>query len=103
MGRFQKSSNELSAWKIIWLLRHIPHPKDLLYPLLKTDSSLDTSKETRVDAIERAWLELSGLKLNDAMLRYAVPYFVEEIMDSLPNSELFSDFLYAVFNRGHYL
>jgi hypothetical protein len=37
------------------------------------------------------------------MLRFIVPHFVEKVMDKLPNSELFADFLYNTFRLGNYM
>jgi hypothetical protein len=37
------------------------------------------------------------------MLRTIVPHFVENVMDVVPDPELFSDFLYTTFRQGHYL
>jgi len=102
----REAKNDESKWRVIYFLRHIPSPiKSPVYPLFaqKDTSAVDTSQESRTHAIESAWLELTGLRLTIAMLRFVIPYFVENIMDHLKSVDLFSDFLYSSFNRGGYL
>ncbi|KAI1720221.1 CBF/Mak21 family domain-containing protein [Ditylenchus destructor] len=96
-----KTSDKTAKWKLLWFMRFASHPG--VKVLYLSPRTAGPSKEERLNCLEKAWIELSGLKLSDPMLRFIVPYFIDNIMDHLPNSEFFSDFLYKIFKRGDYL
>uniref|UniRef100_A0A915DFB1 CCAAT-binding factor domain-containing protein n=1 Tax=Ditylenchus dipsaci TaxID=166011 RepID=A0A915DFB1_9BILA len=102
--QIMNATTEECKWKIIWFLRFHPMPSSAaICSPNKKGKALKIVKELCYECMRKAWLEVSGLQLSNSMLLFVVPHFVEKLMDLLPSTELFSDFLYRTFNSGGYL
>uniref|UniRef100_A0A914CZH5 CCAAT-binding factor domain-containing protein n=1 Tax=Acrobeloides nanus TaxID=290746 RepID=A0A914CZH5_9BILA len=100
-SRISKSLSESAKWNLYWFMRFIPLPTKKLYPLYRDDYEvLPIGSNILNEHVQSMWLSFTKLELPSKLCRLMVPFFVEHIIDALPNSELFGDFLFSVFNKG---